>query len=154
MHHSHKRNTKALTALLLGSALFFGITGAGSAEALTKPSWTSPSVVLSEANTEEQVSIKELHAVPSKNLVYVHTSQPVTKTSSNTTLDWQLDSLQAYDATSGQLKWSTIFHEKAGLTRSRPNPCTAAPARHTSTWHTPMEPRKCIRIIHPAKPIG
>lgn len=114
MHHSHKRNTKALTALLLGSALFFGITGAGSAEALTKPSWTSPSVVLSEANTEEQVSIKELHAVPAKNLVYVHTSQPVTKTSSNTTLDWQLDSLQAYDATTGQLKWSNIFHEKSG----------------------------------------
>ena len=46
--------------------------------------------------------------------MYIHASQPVTKTSSKTTLDWQLDSLQALDAKTGQLKWSTIFHEKSG----------------------------------------
>jgi hypothetical protein len=81
---------------------------------LPKPAWTSSSLALTEVNTEKDVIIKELNAVPSKNLVYVHSSQPVIKTSSNTKLDWQLDSLQALDATTGQLKWNVIFHEKSG----------------------------------------
>ncbi|CAI6078201.1 hypothetical protein PAECIP112173_02533 [Paenibacillus sp. JJ-100] len=115
-NHRHK-STKWAIILLSGMILLnLSTTGyaAEATESLPKPAWTSSSLMLNEANTEKDVMIKGIHAVPSKNLVYVHTSQPVTKTSSKTTLDWQLDSLQALDAKTGQLKWSTIFHEKSG----------------------------------------
>ncbi|WP_434749827.1 PQQ-binding-like beta-propeller repeat protein [Paenibacillus amylolyticus] len=114
-----KRKSTTWAVLLLSGMLFLNLnttTGSAAAatESLPKPAWTSSSLMLNEANTEKDVMIKDIYAVPSKNLVYVHSSQPVTKTSSKTTLDWQLDSLQALDAKTGQLKWSTIFHEKSG----------------------------------------
>lgn len=121
MHTLNKRNTKTWAALILSGMLLFSMntpsyaaTSATSTEALTKPSWTSSSLMLSEVNAQEDVRIKEIHAVPSKNLVYVHSYQPVTKINSKTTLDWNLDSLQALDATTGKLKWNVIFHEKSG----------------------------------------
>ncbi|MDN8588646.1 hypothetical protein Q0V21_07675 [Paenibacillus sp. 11B] len=118
MHTSNKRKSKTWAALILSGMLLFSLhTPSYAAESnapLPKPAWTSSSLALTEVNTEKDVIIKELNAVPSKNLVYVHSSQPVIKTSSNTKLDWQLDSLQALDATTGQLKWNVIFHEKSG----------------------------------------
>ncbi|PQP84982.1 hypothetical protein C0Q44_10915 [Paenibacillus sp. PCH8] len=118
MHTLNKHKSKTWAALILGGMLLFTMNttsyAASSTEPMPRPAWTSSSLMLSEVNTEKDVLIKEIHAVPSKNLVYVHASQPVTKTSSKTTLDWQLDSLQALDATTGQLKWNTIFHEKSG----------------------------------------
>lgn len=116
---NRKRKSTTWAVLLLSGMLLLNMnttTGyaAASTESLSKPAWTSSSLMLNEANTEKDVMIKNIYAVPAKNLVYVHTSQPVTKTSSKTTLDWQLDSLQALDAKTGQLKWSTIFHEKSG----------------------------------------
>ncbi|WP_336765181.1 hypothetical protein [Paenibacillus sp. USHLN196] len=118
MHTLTKHKSKTWAALILSGMLLFTMNttsyAAASPESMPKPAWTSSSLLLSEANTEKDVLIKEIYAVPSKNLVYVHAAQPVTKTSSKTTLDWQLDSLQAFDATTGQLKWNTIFHEKSG----------------------------------------
>ncbi|MDN4604694.1 hypothetical protein P5G61_25935 [Paenibacillus sp. F6_3S_P_1C] len=118
MHTSNKRKSKTWAALILSGMLLFSLhTPSYAAESnapLPKAAWTSSSLALNEVNTEKDVIIKELNAVPSKNLVYVHSSQPVIKTSSNTKLDWQLDSLQALDATTGQLKWNVIFHEKSG----------------------------------------
>ncbi|MFC9709175.1 hypothetical protein ACFTRD_13595 [Paenibacillus sp. NPDC056933] len=118
MHTSNKRKSKTWAALILSGTLLFSLhTPSYAAESnapLPKAAWTSSSLALTEVNTEKDVIIKELNAVPSKNLVYVHSSQPVIKTSSNTKLDWQLDSLQALDATTGQLKWNVIFHEKSG----------------------------------------
>ncbi|MGC5774202.1 hypothetical protein [Paenibacillus pabuli] len=118
MHTSNKRKSKTWAALILSGVLLFSLHtpsyAADSNAPLPKATWTSSSLALNEVNTEKDVIIKELNAVPSKNLVYVHSSQPVIKTSSNTKLDWQLDSLQALDATTGQLKWNVIFHEKSG----------------------------------------
>ncbi|MEC0124703.1 hypothetical protein [Paenibacillus pabuli] len=118
MHTSNKRKSKTWAALILSGVLLFSLHtpsyAADSNAPLPKAAWTSSSLALKEVNTEKDVIIKELNAVPSKNLVYVHSSQPVIKTSSNTKLDWQLDSLQALDATTGQLKWNVIFHEKSG----------------------------------------
>ncbi|PIH58495.1 hypothetical protein [Paenibacillus sp. LK1] len=119
MHTSNKRKSKTWAALLLSGTLLFSLHTPSYAAAeqnapLPKPSWTSSSLSLTQVNTEKDVIVNEVNAVPAKNLVYVHSSQPVTKTSSNTKLDWQLDSLQALDATTGQLKWNVIFHEKSG----------------------------------------
>ncbi|PAF30337.1 hypothetical protein [Paenibacillus sp. 7516] len=114
----NKRNTKTWAALLLSGVLLFSMNTTGYAavqsEPLPKPAWTSPSLMQSQVNTEKDVLVKEINAVPAKNLVYVHSSQPVTKTSSATTLAWQLDTLQALDATTGKVKWNYIFHEKSG----------------------------------------
>ncbi|MEK4437649.1 hypothetical protein [Paenibacillus sp. FSL K6-2862] len=114
----NKRNTKTWAALLLSGVLLFSMNSTGYAavqsEPLTKPAWTSPSLMQTQVNTEKDVLVKEINAVPAKNLVYVHSSQPVTKTSSATTLAWQLDTLQALDATTGKVKWNYIFHEKSG----------------------------------------
>ncbi|WP_342552410.1 hypothetical protein [Paenibacillus sp. FSL R7-0652] len=116
--NTHKHKSTKWAVLLLSGMLLLNMNSTGyaaaAAESFPKPAWTSTSLMLTEANTEKDVLIKEIYAVPSKNLVYVHASQPVIKTSSKTTLDWQLDSLQALDAKTGQLKWSTIFHEKSG----------------------------------------
>ncbi|WP_440111778.1 hypothetical protein [Paenibacillus sp. QZ-Y1] len=118
MHTSNKRKSKTWAALILSGTLLFSLHTPGyAAESntpLPKAAWTSSSLALTEVNTENDVIIKKLNAMPAKNLVYVHSSQPVTKTSSNTKLDWQLDSLQALDATTGKLKWNYIFHEKSG----------------------------------------
>lgn len=118
LYPTNKQKTTTWAVLLLSSMLFLNMNTAAHAaaatESLPKPAWTSSSLMLTEANTEKDVMIQNIYTVPSKNLVYVHSSQPVIKTSSKTTLDWKLDSLQAIDAKTGQVKWSTIFHEKSG----------------------------------------
>lgn len=138
MYPTNKHKTTTWAALLLSSMLFLNMNTAAHAAAATdslpKPAWTSSSLMLTEANTEKDVMIHNIYAVPSKNLVYVHSSQPVIKTSSKTTLDWQLDSLQALDAKTGQVKWSTIFHEKTGLIRPTPTPGIQTMVQPMCTW--------------------
>lgn len=158
MHTLTKHKSKTWAALILSGMLLFTMNTTGyaaaSTESMPKPAWTSSSLMLSEANTEKDVLIKGIHAVPSKNLVYVHASQPVTKTSSKTTLDWQLDSLQAFDVTTGQLKWNTIFHEKSGPYTTYPIRYMPATVQLMCIWNIQTKPKNCTHSIHPVKPTG
>ena len=66
----NKRNTKTWAALLLSGVLLFSMNTTGYAavqsEPLPKPAWTSPSLMQTQVNTEKDVLVKEINAVPAK----------------------------------------------------------------------------------------
>lgn len=76
---------------------------------LPRPAWTS-----SAAYDTSSASAHEIHFVKSRGLVYVHTVQNIKKTSSKTSYDWYLETVTAFDASTGAKKWSRTFHDKAG----------------------------------------
>ncbi len=101
-------------ALVLSAAVLLSVPAhAGAADTdvnqLPRPAWTS-----SAAYDTSSASAHEIHFVQSRSLVYVHTVQNIKKTSSKTSYDWYLETVTAFDASTGTKKWSRTFHDKAG----------------------------------------
>ncbi len=109
MKSSEKWGALVLSAAVLLSAPAH--TGAAGTDAgqLPRPAWTS-----SSAYDTSSASAHEIHFVKSRGLVYVHTVQGIKKTSSKTSYDWYLETVTAFDASTGAKKWSRTFHDKAG----------------------------------------
>ncbi|OWR30112.1 hypothetical protein CDO73_13680 [Saccharibacillus sp. O23] len=109
MKSSEKWGALVLSAAVLLSAPAHSGAAAADADPLPRPAWTS-----SAAYDTSSASAHEIHFVKSRGLVYVHTVQNIKKTSSKTSYDWYLETVTAFDASTGAKKWSRTFHDKAG----------------------------------------
>ncbi|NGZ77566.1 outer membrane protein assembly factor BamB family protein [Saccharibacillus alkalitolerans] len=96
-------------AVLLSAPGYADAAGSTAGNPLPQPSWTSASVY-----DTSSASAHDIRYVKSRSLIYVHTVQSVKKTSSKTPYDWHLETVTAFDASTGAQKWSRTFHEKGG----------------------------------------
>lgn len=96
-------------AVLLSAPGYAHAAGIVADSTLPQPSWTSASVY-----DTSSASAHEVRFVKSRGLVYTHTVQNVKKSSSKTSYDWYLETVTAFDASTGVQKWSRTFHDKAG----------------------------------------
>ncbi|WP_411349336.1 hypothetical protein [Paenibacillus sp. WLX2291] len=105
-------------SLMLAGAISIGMALPASAASdirlLNNPSWTSPSLFTDKMDDALAVRAVDVHAIPSKSLVYVHTQQDIANTTGNTQNNWYLDTIKGYSLTTGKPLWSYSLHESAG----------------------------------------
>ncbi|MCQ4088207.1 PQQ-binding-like beta-propeller repeat protein [Saccharibacillus sp. JS10] len=98
-------------AVLLSAPGYAGAsTGSLSGSKLPQPSWTSSSVY-----DTSLASAHDVRFVASRNLVYAHTVQHVQKSLSPIKDDGYLESITAFDAATGNQKWSRTFQDQNGV---------------------------------------
>lgn len=111
-------NTKPWAALLLTGAICMAspsfMYAADTVMPLTNPSWTSTSLFTDKMDNAIATRATDVHALPSKNLVYVHTQQDIPNTTGQTKNNWYLDTVKAFDIKTGKLKWQYTLHDSAG----------------------------------------
>ncbi len=115
-HHSHRSYawTSALLAGVLGMSIALPAFAAETVTRLSPASWSSPPLLADVVDNALASRVTDVHAVPSKSLVYVHTQQDIPNTTGKTQNSWYLDTLKAYSSTTGKLQWSYSLHKPAG----------------------------------------
>lgn len=109
------KSTEKWSAFVLSAAVLLSAPGYADAagmiteSTLPQPIWTSASLYDASSSSAHDVRF-----VKSRGLVYAHTVQNVKKSLSKTPYDWYLETVTAFDASTGVQKWSRTFHDKAG----------------------------------------
>ncbi|WP_322903056.1 PQQ-binding-like beta-propeller repeat protein [Paenibacillus sp. SGZ-1009] len=104
----------ALLAGVLGMSIALPVFAADTVTRLSPAVWSSPPLLADHVDNALASRVTDVHAVPSKALVYVHTQQDIPNTTGKTQNSWYLDTLKAYSVATGKLQWSYSLHKPAG----------------------------------------
>ncbi len=106
--------TAALLTGVLGMSIALPAWAADTVTRLSPASWSSSPLLADQVDNALASRVTDVHAVPAKSLVYVHTQQDIPNTTGKTQNSWYLDTLKAYSSTTGKLQWSYSLHQPAG----------------------------------------